>query len=499
MVFRPNILSILPAKSQQDIFAPTPKLDSGDSKFQNTFESEMKKSRPPEEKSPVSAREVPAEQTSRSSTPKPKEDPGPSTTTSAARNQENAAKPVDRVSPDKDFNAEPAINQQDQERFVKALELLGLDEKQINALLSTLDQEGLPELKGLLQALVQTVENNKISINTETQQQAQQQILSNLGKQELRTMEFLTQAGLTEAEAKNLLGKLQAMKESSGQKVVQAEQQGLSLENKLKGDARTDSKEMGPKSGFLKQFQLPENRLGQSLTQSYEAQKPSVAKVLQSSMEEVAPEIKPGNILLQSTGPASAGLQKALETGGKPKVEMLVQQANVAGADNPAKTSETFRIPSAEVITTRTTQASRIMNQIINQANFKPGSGQNEIQIRLDPPSLGTVRINISTIGDSIRTLIVAENQAVKQIIENNFQQLRDSMGSQGLKVESFSVLVGGDQQQAWQNGQQFSDSQEFQMNLNQEDPADNAVDLDIAPYAPRFFNPGQSSISVMA
>jgi flagellar hook-length control protein FliK len=267
---------------------------------------------------------------------------------------------------------------------------------------------------------------------------------------------------------------------------------------------------MSAKPGFLRQFDASDKRQGQGLTQNSDSQKPSAVKSLQSPLEEfvsdvkpglkeIASEIKPGNVLLQSTGLVSAGLQKNLATGGKsPQVEILVQQANAA-ADNPAKIIETFRTPSAEAITTRTTQASRIMHQIINQANFKPGAGQNEIQIRLDPPSLGTVRINVSTTGESIRTLIVAENQSVKQVIENNFQQLRDSMSGQGLKVESFSVLVGGNQEQAWQNGQRFSHDQTLPVNLNQEELADNAADLDTATDAPRFFSPGQNSISVMA
>jgi flagellar hook-length control protein FliK len=513
VVNRPDIFSILPTKSQQDIFAPSPKLDSGDRKFQNTFESAIKNSRPVQEKSPVSAREVPPEQASRPPIPEPKQDSGPSeATTIAVPNHDNEAKAVESVPSDKGFNAESTIQRQDRDRIVNTLESLGLDEKQINALLSILDQDGLPELQGLLQALVQTLENSKVSANTETQQQALQQILGNLGKQELRAMDFLTQAGLTEAEAKNLIGKLQALKEFSGQKILQqAEQQGLSVENQSnKGDGKTESKEMSAKPGFLRQFDASDKRQGQGLTQNSDSQKPSAVKSLQSPLEEfvsdvkpglkeIASEIKPGNVLLQSTGLVSAGLQKNLATGGKsPQVEILVQQANAA-ADNPAKIIETFRTPSAEAITTRTTQASRIMHQIINQANFKPGAGQNEIQIRLDPPSLGTVRINVSTTGESIRTLIVAENQSVKQVIENNFQQLRDSMSGQGLKVESFSVLVGGNQEQAWQNGQRFSHDQTLPVNLNQEELADNAADLNTATYAPRFFSPGQNSISVMA
>ncbi len=53
--------------------------------------------------------------------------------------------------------------------------------------------------------------------------------------------------------------------------------------------------------------------------------------------------------------------------------------------------------------------------------------------------------MNIVTSGDGVRTVIVAENQAVKQVIESNLSQLRDSMLSQGLKLDGFSVFVGGD------------------------------------------------------
>ena len=53
--------------------------------------------------------------------------------------------------------------------------------------------------------------------------------------------------------------------------------------------------------------------------------------------------------------------------------------------------------------------------------------------------------MSIITSGDGVRTIIIAENQAVKQVIENNLSQLRDSMSAQGLKLDGFSVLVGGD------------------------------------------------------
>ena len=68
------------------------------------------------------------------------------------------------------------------------------------------------------------------------------------------------------------------------------------------------------------------------------------------------------------------------------------------------------------------------------------------------------MRLNITTVGESVRTVIVAENQAVKQTIESNFNQLRDAMNDQGLKVDSFSVTVGGESGSSNQNGKQLGD-----------------------------------------
>ena len=52
--------------------------------------------------------------------------------------------------------------------------------------------------------------------------------------------------------------------------------------------------------------------------------------------------------------------------------------------------------------------------------------------------------MNVSTSGETIRATIVAENHIVKSVIENNLSQLKDSITHQGVKIDSFNVLVGG-------------------------------------------------------
>ena len=121
---------------------------------------------------------------------------------------------------------------------------------------------------------------------------------------------------------------------------------------------------------------------------------------------------------------------------------------------------------------------------------------ENEVHIKLDPPSLGKVRMNIITSGDTVRTVLVVENHAVKQVIENNFNQLRDSMGEQGLKVDSFTVTVGGDLNQ--QNLSDESPSNEDEPALFEETATDDTDENSNTETVSLLFGDNQS-ISVIA
>ena len=143
--------------------------------------------------------------------------------------------------------------------------------------------------------------------------------------------------------------------------------------------------------------------------------------------------------------------------------EVQVQNINVA-SENANKTISATKatLPGNPIY--KTSIENRLIDQIINRLSVRSSGSQSEVKIQLDPPSLGRVRMNITTSGDGVRTIIVAENQAVKQVIENNLSQLRDSMVGQGLKLDGFSVLVGGD------SNPEFSQQRD---NLGQSDAKD--------------------------
>lgn len=90
----------------------------------------------------------------------------------------------------------------------------------------------------------------------------------------------------------------------------------------------------------------------------------------------------------------------------------------------------------------------RVLDQVKDGLRIILKRGGNGIRIRLHPPSLGQLRMEILVTSDSVRTLIVAENNVVKGIIEANVNQLKQAFQEQGLKMEQFNVHINNGQGQ---------------------------------------------------
>ena len=174
----------------------------------------------------------------------------------------------------------------------------------------------------------------------------------------------------------------------------------------------------------------------------------------------------------------------------------LQVQPPPSNPDNVIKVTQANKPVLPEKLIARGASETKILNQIVNKLNVRTSGAQNEVHVKLDPPSLGTVRLNISTVGDSVRTVIIAENHAVKQTIENNFNQLRDAMSDQGLKVDSFSVTVGGESGNTQTNDNQLDDGDSSNpMKAEQT----SELDVEFQETSSPFIYDGNQSISVLA
>ena len=175
--------------------------------------------------------------------------------------------------------------------------------------------------------------------------------------------------------------------------------------------------------------------------------------------------------------------------------DVQIQTVNSA-AENNQKTVSAAKAALPENPIYKAPIETRVIDQIINRMSVRSNGSQSEVKIKLDPPSLGKVRMNIIMSGDGVRTVIVAENQAVKQVIENNFNQLRDAMGEQGLKLGSFTVTVGGESGHQHPSGESLDE--ENNTSLFEKTASNDTDDNPETGMVSLFFGDNQS-ISVIA
>lgn len=116
---------------------------------------------------------------------------------------------------------------------------------------------------------------------------------------------------------------------------------------------------------------------------------------------------------------------------------------------------KTFSQVISKTTSTRNVNTAEVINQIVEK--FKAGIiGENvsEIKITLKPEYLGDVSLRVVSENGIVSAQFTAENQRVKEIIEANFNNLKDMLDEQGVQVSALSVSVGSESSDG--NGKSF-------------------------------------------
>ena len=316
---------------------------------------------------------------------------------------------------------------------------------------------------------------------------ASSDLITKLQQNKGEAVNLLKQAGLSDSEAKNLLDQLQSLQKTPVQKVfnkdidlqtkvdsqirqtaeattknsiVETNQdvndEAPSLLAQLKNTAKESEKaeplaketKKTDRSASLEKLQdtSKQNEAPRITNQEPVSEKRSIV----SNLSELLSDKNAQATILQTENFSDGKGFKGLETAkALPDLQIQPPTATVNTTVNTTlKAVEASKPILPENLLARGATEAKIINQITDKMTIRSNGSENEVHIKLDPPSLGKVRMNIITSGDTVRTVLVVENHAVKQVIENNFNQLRDSMSEQGLKVDSFTVTVGGESNQ---------------------------------------------------
>jgi len=109
---------------------------------------------------------------------------------------------------------------------------------------------------------------------------------------------------------------------------------------------------------------------------------------------------------------------------------------------------------SGESKTLTTSSGSALMKQMEESINSKivkqssvilKDSGAGEIKLILKPEQLGKVRIKLNMQDNRISGNIIVDNASVKEIFENNLQNLERAFRENGFDTAALNVSVGGD------------------------------------------------------
>ncbi|MFD0711274.1 flagellar hook-length control protein FliK [Paenibacillus sp. GCM10027626] len=138
---------------------------------------------------------------------------------------------------------------------------------------------------------------------------------------------------------------------------------------------------------------------------------------------------------------------------------------SVAGmpATVPAGAAETAKPAAAPVPTVPVEQFAKTAEKlIVKQFQVTQLNGRSEARLSLSPAHLGHVQVRIAMHNGQLTAMFVADTAAAKEMLENQFAQLRAALQSQGLQVEKLEVTQNTFQSSLFQErgGQQGRDQQ---------------------------------------
>lgn len=111
--------------------------------------------------------------------------------------------------------------------------------------------------------------------------------------------------------------------------------------------------------------------------------------------------------------------------------QMMQQELSAAGE------AQDVELPFASYVDTED-----IINQIADYVKIRQSESLSEMEISLNPESLGHIRLQVASREGVITAAITTENEAVRQALMVQAMTLREELNEQGLKVEAVEVTV---------------------------------------------------------
>lgn len=178
------------------------------------------------------------------------------------------------------------------------------------------------------------------------------------------------------------------------------------------------------------------------------------AEMSASKREETAVTVERGQSLgeAESTEGIPAEFKKEAETFSGEEQNLMdhsgdkgdMTHTGAVFANQQAVRTEEFILPQ-ETLQPYGSQvdAFDLIDQIAKNVRVTISAAETSMEMQLNPENLGKIYLNVSEREGVIRAQITAQNTAVKEALELQIVELRQSLSQQGVKVDAIEVTVG--------------------------------------------------------
>ena len=153
----------------------------------------------------------------------------------------------------------------------------------------------------------------------------------------------------------------------------------------------------------------------------------------------------------------------------------LEPKLNLAGGARQANITQAFETTSANII-----------DNIIQRARLYIEGNKSAIKLHLNPPELGSLKIEFEVVDEQLEAKILVERSIVKDIIERDLPRLREQIANADIDLGKFDVFLQekGDERFSFMNRDFLSDlgkDRQAQDFANQDDgDFDGSADEDL-------------------
>lgn len=145
-----------------------------------------------------------------------------------------------------------------------------------------------------------------------------------------------------------------------------------------------------------------------------------------------------------------------------------------------SKTLPDLAFPAATPTQTPEDQAAENISKIMHIVRSNLGRRQSQLTVRLDPPELGKMQVDVKVIDNTLQLAIVTDTAEAKQMLASRMETLRTSLEQNGINLSRFEIVSKADNPAPNQNNQQFQDpSQNANGGSQQQQQHQHASNLD--------------------